>query len=210
MTATITALPTTIDCDFNIDASVNLTAAVKAAALAAALPSEGRPIISGVQIILEDNTLRFVATNSYVLHVVTITADTAPDAQGHWLVDAKQLVVAMPKRNEVVTLRFDEREVTVLNHSTRSSTVLPLIEGSFPNWQNLITTTTTPTTEPVGYSPKYLGVVCKAGEIFRTKLADGAPLCLRQGETELKPSHFEMNVVDRGTFFALLMPVRIS
>jgi hypothetical protein len=200
---------TAIDCDFTVDASANLTAAVKATALAAALPSDGRTIIAGVQIILADNTLKFVATNSYVLHVTTIAAHQVDAAtNGQWLVDAKQLVAAMPKRNEMVTLRFGERDVTVLNHSAGTSTLLPLIEGTFPNWENLITETKTPTTEPVGYSPKHLGTVCKAGELFRAKVAEGAPLRLVQGETELKPSHLEMTIVDRGTFFALIMPVR--
>ena len=214
MTATLTALPapaTALEISCGVDESASFIAAAKATALAIA-GDAGRPILNNVLIEISDNEMRLVATNSYVLFVSTLLVpELDPTTEMSMMVDAKQLLTAIPKgRNPMLTLGFDERTVTITDSLTASATTIAVQPGTFPSWRNLDQSDKRPTEVfDVGFSPKYLALVGKAGELFRGKRYEGAPLSYISGTTALQPAYFTMRCVDRGTFHALIMPVRL-
>ena len=102
---------------------------------------------------------------------------------------------------------LDDRDLTVHSPTGSSSIKLAVIEGTYPDWQNLIKDQKQ--TEPfeVALNPKLVESIGKAAHIFRGKT--DVPLRFIPGQSAMKPVYFEMDVIDQGNFFALLMPVRI-
>jgi DNA polymerase-3 subunit beta len=108
----------------------------------AASSDESRPILTGVLLAAENNSLRLVATDSYRLAVRDI-----PDAGGVLGADQRVLVPSralnelsrvLPTTGEV-TLRLGERDATFEAGNVRLTT--RLIEGEFPNYRQLIPNT---------------------------------------------------------------------
>jgi DNA polymerase III sliding clamp (beta) subunit (PCNA family) len=197
--------------DFSLDETASFVAGVKATALGASTDPV-RDILTNILVIVGDGHIKLVSTNSYMLFVTTLGPypDMPKDMDLTFMVKAKALVTAMPKRNAVIQLRVNEdaHRLTITEVGSDIGTVLPLEPGTFPDWQSLIKDETATLPLTVGINPKWMVDIGKAADIFRGK--KDIPIRFRTGPTELKPMFFDMTCVDRGTFFALLMPVRLS
>lgn len=187
----------------------NFRLAVKATALGASTDA-ARDILTCIKLYVGDGEIKFVATNSYMLFVTTIgLLDMPKDMKGEYLLKAKTLVDALPKKKgEPITLELNDESLTVANAATGAFGTVPNHPGTYPEWQNLITDAKADTPFTVGFNPKLLGDICKAASLFRGS-DDRVPMRLTLGGSELKPQHFNIDIVDRGSFYALLMPVRI-
>lgn len=187
----------------------NFCLAVKATALGASTDAV-RDILTCIKIYVGDGEIKFVATNSFMLFVTTIgLLDMPKDMKGEYLLKAKTLTDALPrKKGEPITLELNDESLTIANAATGAFGTVPNHPGTFPEWQNLITDAKPDAPFTVGFNPKLLGDICKAAALFRGK-QDRVPVRFTLGGSELKPQHFHLDIVDRGTFYALLMPVRI-
>lgn len=202
--STVFAVPTMT---LTIDETENFRAAVKATALGASTDA-ARDILTCIKIYIGDGEIKFVATNSYMLFVTTIGfLDMPKDWNREYMLRSKTLLDALPKKKgEPITLELNENSLTVANASTGAFGVIPNHPGTFPDWQNLITDAKADHPFTVGFNPKLLGDICKAAALFRTH---DEPVAFTLGGSELKPQHFNLRVIDRGTFYALIMPVRL-
>jgi DNA polymerase-3 subunit beta len=102
---------------------------------------EARAILTGILMVFEGETLRFVATDTHRLAV-----RTAKVKEGH---GAQQAIVPARAMNELMRILNDnEGDVTVCLSENQVLFVTPdgislisrLIEGQFPNWQRVIPT----------------------------------------------------------------------
>jgi DNA polymerase III sliding clamp (beta) subunit (PCNA family) len=203
-TATITPTIT-----LSISETENFRLAAKATAIAASTDA-ARDILACVKIYVGDGEIKFVATNTYMLFVTTIPMlDMPVGLTGEYMLRAKTLIDALPKKKgEPITLELNDESLTIANASTGAFGTVPNHPGTFPQWQSLITHEQAKAPFKVGFNPKYLGDICKAAVTFRGT-NDNAPIALDLGGSELKPQHFTLHIVDRGTFYALIMPVRL-
>lgn len=204
-TATITPTIT-----LNQAESENFSLAVKATALGASTDA-AREILTCIKVYVGDGEIKFVASNSYMLFVTTIgLLDMPKDLHGEYLLKAKTLIDALPKKkSEPIHLELHDEALTIANAATGAFGTVPNHPGDFPQWQNLITDAKASEPFTVGFNPKLLGDICKAAALFRGK-EDRVPLRFTLGGSELKPQHFHLDIIDRGTFYALIMPVRIG
>jgi DNA polymerase III subunit beta len=100
-----------------------------------------RPILTGVLLAAESDGLRLVATDSYRLAVRDLPGVSVLGADQQVLVPSgAQRAPAHPRRREELTLRLGERDATFEAGSTRLTT--RLIEGEFPNYRQLIPSST--------------------------------------------------------------------
>jgi DNA polymerase III subunit beta len=103
----------------------------------AASSDEGRPVLTGVNLVAADGTLTAAATDSYRLAVRSLTWEQAVD--GGALVPARSLQEAAKAAAEVggaVTVILEPGQVSFLFGDRRLTT--KLIEGSFPNYRALL------------------------------------------------------------------------
>ncbi len=164
--------------------------------ITAASRDDARPILTGVLLVAEGSGLRMVATDSYRLAVRDLPGETVlaaalsgAAAEGrHVLVPAKALGevqrllagTASDNATASVELSFSEREACFDTGRARVST--RLIEGQFPNYQQLI---------PSGY-PNRLIVAREAfiEAVKRVRLIgrdrDNAPIRLAMGPSGLE------------------------
>jgi DNA polymerase III sliding clamp (beta) subunit (PCNA family) len=194
-----------------MDETKSFVAGVKATAIGASTDPV-RDILTNVLVIIGDGHIKLVSTNSYMLFVTTLGPypDMPKDMDITFMVKAKALVTALPKRNALMRLdiNLDANRLSVIDHGPGTETMLPLEPGTYPDWQSLIREDKPTLPLTVGMNPKFLADIGKAADIFRGKT--DAPIRFRTGQTEMKPMFFDMTVIDQGTFFALLMPVRLS
>lgn len=191
--------------------SAALVAAVKSVAMSACTDN-ARPILTGISVEIKDKQVTLAATDSYRLTVLTLLpwpelADHDLDIQ--FIVDAKQFVAAMPKgRGNIITLAFGHDEFAIGSIGNPTFT-LPHIQGAYPEWRNLTKEKDERRVQPVeiAFNPKLLASIMKSADAFRGKLE--CPVRVLPALTEMKPIHMEMNVVDAGHWYSLLMPVRI-
>ena len=186
---------------------VRMDASALAEALRQVIPAasrdDARPILTGVLLVAEGSGLRLVATDSYRLGVrdlpgeSVLAAHLSSSAEGrHVLVPAKALgelqrllgsgggpgAAAAPGTENTVELSFSDRDACFDTGRARVST--RLIEGQFPNYQQLI---------PTGY-PNRLVVVREAliEAVKRVRLIgrdrDNAPIRLTMTPSEFKLS----------------------
>ncbi|MGH9038729.1 MAG: DNA polymerase III subunit beta [Acidimicrobiia bacterium] len=178
---------------------VRMDAAALADALRQVIPAasrdDARPILTGVLLVAEGSGLRLVATDSYRLAVRDLPGETTlaaalsgAAAEGrHVLVPAKALGELQrllggsgEPGGSQVELSFSERDACFDTSRARVST--RLIEGQFPNYQQLI---------PTGY-PNRLTVAREAfmEAVKRVRLIgrdrDNAPVRLAMGPSGLK------------------------
>jgi DNA polymerase-3 subunit beta len=179
---------------------VRMDAAALAEALRQVIPAasrdDARPILTGVLLVAEGSGLRLVATDSYRLAVRDLPGETTlaaalsgAAAEGrHVLVPAKALGELQrllgagtgSEGGSQVELSFSDRDACFDTARARVST--RLIEGQFPNYQQLI---------PSGY-PNRLTVVREAftEAVKRVRLIgrdrDNAPIRLAMGPGGLK------------------------
>jgi len=185
---------------------VRMDAAALAEALRQVIPAasrdDARPILTGVLLVAEGSGLRLVATDSYRLGVRDLPGESVlaahlsgAAAEGrHVLVPAKALAelqrllgsgaspgsAAAPGTEKTVELSFSDRDACFDTGRARVST--RLIEGQFPNYQQLI---------PSGY-PNRLVVPREAfiEAVKRVRLIgrdrDNAPIRLMMGTSGLE------------------------
>jgi DNA polymerase-3 subunit beta len=185
---------------------VRMDAAALAEALRQVIPAasrdDARPILTGVLLVAEGSGLRLVATDSYRLGVRDLPGESVlaahlsgAAAEGrHVLVPAKALgelqrllgsgggggSAAAPGTENTVELSFSDRDACFDTGRARVST--RLIEGQFPNYQQLI---------PTGY-PNRLVVPREAfiEAVKRVRLIgrdrDNAPIRLMMGTSGLE------------------------
>lgn len=209
MTATITPIRPTLRP--NVDVSKSIIAGIKATALAASTDA-ARPIVTNVLITIRDGVIKLVATDSYMLFVTDLLYHDMPIGTDlSFMVRAKDLVAALPKgsdRNRLLELDVTDSTFTICDATSGATSTIAVQEGTFPDWRSLITSQRPDRWYSVAFNPKKLAVIAKAADIFRGT-GDDTPLIYTPGGTELKPQHWEMTIIDRGTFYALFMPVRI-
>lgn len=114
--------------------------------ISAASRDDARPILTGVLMVAEGAGLRLVATDSYRLAVRDLPGESdAAQAllgrgeSGHFLVPAKalsELQRLLAAGQETVELSFNDRHVRF--DTGRATLTARLIEGTFPNYQQLI------------------------------------------------------------------------
>jgi DNA polymerase-3 subunit beta len=103
----------------------------------AASNDEGRPVLTGVQLVADGGTLTAAATDSYRLAVRSLAWEQAVD--GSALVPARSLQEAAKAAAEVgggVTVVLEPGQVSFLFGDRRLTT--KLIEGTFPNYRALL------------------------------------------------------------------------
>ncbi len=98
-----------------------------------------RPILAGVLLTVEDNTIRLVATDSYRLAVCDTSTETS-SADGSFAVIVPGAtfheVLSLPSMTERVTLGLSASQIVFVFGST--TYVSRRIEGNFPNFRQLL------------------------------------------------------------------------
>jgi len=195
------------------DDSASLIAGIKAVAGSAAT-DHFRDILTNILVTIEDNVVKLVATNSYMLTVITLKPwFDLPPGKFEFMVEAKSLVQGMPKakKNESLQVGYDQEAGTMsFTNQSGGSYIATFREGTFPAWENLTTDRETRATEPVtiGLNPALVANLMKQAHVFRGKT--DVPVVIQAPLTEMKPVHMHCNVVDRGEWYGLLMPVRLT
>ena len=158
-----------------------------------------RPILSGVLLTVEDNTIRLVATDSYRLAVCDSNAETSSaDEAFEAIVPGATFhdVLALPSMTERVTIGLTASQVVFSFGST--TYVSRRIEGNFPNFRQLLpgscNTTVTLDAAQLAQALRRVSVIALANPSVRFDVdADGGMMRLSasspdQGEsTELLP-----------------------
>lgn len=101
-----------------------------------------RPILSGVLLTVENNTVRLVATDSYRLAVCDSNTQTADEAEAFEAIVPGALfheVLALPSMTERVQIGITQSQVVFSFGST--TYVTRRIEGNFPNFRQLLPAT---------------------------------------------------------------------
>lgn len=99
---------------------------------------ESHPILTGVLIKVENDTLKMVATDSYRLALteMPLNENQASDFEavvaGNFLLD----IIALPKTEEMITLALAENQIVVTYQNTVF--INRRLEGNFPNYQQLL------------------------------------------------------------------------
>ena len=106
------------------------------AVVTAASADQTRPILTAVKVEEGKNGVVMVTTDTYRLHVSPI--DFPTDV----LIPARVFAVANLIAPDAVEI--GPRQAMFINETTRNQVAVRLIEGTFPNWKNLL-----PTNEPV-------------------------------------------------------------
>ena len=215
---TITATKPDLDMCLTLDESNGFIAGVKAVTTSASTDPV-RGILNNVLINVKDGEVKLVATNSYMLTVVTLGPylNMPEDVDVEFMVNAKQLKAAMPTGTKNQLTLLVENSGLVI--STENSTAGMVFEdGTFPQWQNLgagITVETNGAGVDFKVNPKLMAQLAKQAEIFRGR-NDESPIYFKAAEANvkdnrapaMKPIHMTCTVIDRGTWYGLLMPVR--
>ena len=98
---------------------------------------ELRPVMNGVYVNIEPQSVTFVATDAH--NVVKYTAETASDMAASFILPTKPanlLRGMLPKEEEDVTVEFDDKNV--LFRLKNQVLICRLIEGNYPNYNAVI------------------------------------------------------------------------
>lgn len=97
-----------------------------------------RPILQGILLTVEDNTIRLVATDSFRLAVCDSSVEAAPGEQFRAIVAGSVFhdVLSMPSMTDSVSIGTTESQV-VFSFGT-TTFVTRRIEGSFPDYKTLL------------------------------------------------------------------------
>lgn len=162
-----------------------------------------RPILSGVLLTVQDNTIRLVATDSYRLAVCDTNTDTdGVDEPFEVIVPGGTFhdVLVLPSMTEQLTMGVTDSQIVFSFGST--TYVSRRIEGNFPNFRQLLpsqcTTTVRLDAEQLAQALRRVSVIALSNPSVRFDIdADGALLTLSasspdQGESrELLPVEVE-------------------
>lgn len=106
----------------------------------AASSDEGRPVLTGVLWVIEGDTLRVVATDSYRLAIAEVVAKEGP-REGQAIIPNRALTefgrhLVTAGGDEVAEIRLGQSQAVLSVGRVRL--VTRLIEGEFPNWRRLL------------------------------------------------------------------------
>jgi DNA polymerase-3 subunit beta len=105
----------------------------------AASTDEGRPVLTGVLWVVEDQTLRVVSTDSYRLAVAEMVAKEGP-SEGRAIIPNRALAEfgrhLMSGAEEEAVVQLGQSQAVL--SAGRVKLVTRLIEGEFPNWKRLL------------------------------------------------------------------------
>lgn len=143
-----------------------------------------RPILSGVLLTVEDNTIRLVATDAYRLAVCDTNTETADvEAPFEVIVPGTTFhdVLTLPSMTERLTLGVSDNQVVFTFGTT--AYVSRRIEGNFPNYKQLLPTQCKTTVQidatELAQALRRVSVIALSNPSVRFDAdADGALLCL--------------------------------
>ena len=106
----------------------------------AASTDEGRPVLTGVLWVIEGDTLRVVATDSYRLAIAEVVAKEGP-REGHAIIPNRALTefarhLASGSGEQVAEVRLGQSQAVL--SAGNIQLVTRLIDGEFPNWRRLL------------------------------------------------------------------------
>jgi hypothetical protein len=171
------------------------------AALNAVDKDESRYHLSGVLVELREDSITYVATNGHILLAIH---NNAPEQDGDKLIGDFTLPVDVIKsiklkRHEALWAKLekeDDAPELKLVYGDHTLTFKP-IDGGFPDWRAVVPATFDPSERFMGYDPKYLTRLWKAGDILGS-----GPTLIPNGTG---PAMVRYAVADA---FGLIMPKR--
>ncbi|HJB47900.1 MAG TPA: DNA polymerase III subunit beta [Candidatus Olsenella excrementigallinarum] len=100
-----------------------------------------RQYLQGIQLTVEDNTIRMVATDTIRLAVCDSSVDAAPDEPFCSVIGGQVFhdVLAMPSVTDTISIGTADNQV-VFSFGT-TTFVTRLLEGNFPSWRQLVSST---------------------------------------------------------------------
>lgn len=173
----------------------------------AASTYKARPILTGVLLTVEDETITAVATDSYRCHETTDTPDMDNRGNSLRVLIPAEFITRWIKTKPGVYVTVVVSDQTVTFTDANGSMVTQAIDGEYPNYKQLFPSpddahVNSPGAE-VAFSPKYIGDIFKAAAMFG---GPETPVRITRMVTG-KPAVF--TVADRdATLRMLLMPVR--
>ncbi|MCZ2109980.1 MAG: DNA polymerase III subunit beta [Dehalococcoidia bacterium] len=107
----------------------------------AAASDDSRPVLTGVHFKNEGARLTLASADGFRLAVADITLDNAPSEQIEVIVPARalrELARLLGDSNEPIEMRVNTGRTQVLFHLSETDMVAQLIQGTFPNYSQLI------------------------------------------------------------------------
>jgi len=107
----------------------------------AAASDDSRPVLTGVHFKSDGTRLTLASADGFRLAVADITLDNAPSEQIEVIVPARalrELARLLGDSNEAIEMRVNTGRTQVLFHLSETDMVAQLIQGTFPNYSQLI------------------------------------------------------------------------
>ena len=153
-----------------------------------------RPVLQGILLTVEDNTIRLVATDSYRLAVCDshVAADAAEPFRAIVHGSIFHDVLAMPSMTETIMVGTTESQVVFVFGNT--TFIARRIEGNFPNYQQLLPpscqTSVTIDVESFAAALKRVSVIASSNPSVRFDIdVDGRMMKLSASSPEQGESH---------------------
>lgn len=125
---------------FDVSLEIEPSQLVKGLGTWFAASTEGfRPVLQGIQLIGEGNTLSFVATDAHRLSKIDVPLEEAVEPFKNIIVPAqaaKEMIFLLKGESEKVMIEFNEREFRLNTQNVTFST--RLIEGTYPDISRII------------------------------------------------------------------------
>ncbi len=168
----------------------------------AASRDEARPILTGVLMTVEGDTITMAAADGFRLSVRTMSMSSAVDKPIKAVIPARaleELARISGGDNKVVTMTLPPGRGQVIFRTKDVELVSQLIEGSFPDYQQII---------PKSYQTRTLLTTsnflkaCKQAEIFAREGSLIAQINIVPGEEEMVPGKVEISGRSEETGFS--------
>ena len=168
----------------------------------AASRDEARPILTGVLMTVEGDTITMAAADGFRLSVRTMPISSAVDKPIKAVIPARaleELARISGSDNKVVTMTLPPGRGQVIFRTKDVELVSQLIEGSFPDYQQII---------PKSYQTRTLLTTsnflkaCKQAEIFAREGSLIAQINIVPGEEEMVPGKVEISGRSEETGFS--------
>ncbi len=164
----------------------------------AASTDDARPVLTGVQIEVEDNNLTMASADGFRLSVRTAQLATAVPEPFTAIVPARalsELARVLGSSDDTVTMILPPNRGQVIFRAPDVEVVSQLIDGSFPDYRGIIPSSYS--TRSVLPTSSFLKA-CKAADIFARESAHSARLRITPGG-ELEPGTVEVSATSAET-----------
>jgi DNA polymerase-3 subunit beta len=155
-----------------------LSKTVSAAAL-----DESRPVLSGILLWATPEGIKIVATDSYRLSEVTIPSKEKAQVKAVIPLRAAQELLRLSEEDGEIALTFGENQVSFKSENT--SMIARLIEGEFPNYQEVVPKSFT---SEVSVETKEIARALKVASLFAREAAGSLTL-------EISPSKKTLTIL---------------